>query len=148
MPEGNVLHMRRVFRAPRERVFNAFTRAEAMRQWMCPKEFTVPSAEADFRLGGRFRVAMRAPDGNTVAVSGTYQEIQPPELLVFTWQWEPGHSMAGIQTTVRVELFDRGAETMMLMTHTGLPSEEERASHEWGWSGAFETLAALVSAER
>lgn len=143
-----VLNMRRVFRAPRELVFEAFTRAEMLRQWMCPQGYTIQAAHADPRIGGRFHLDMRSPDGTSYRVGGFYLEMRAPELLVLTWTWEQGHSMPDIETVIRVELSAQDKETLMVMTHSGLASEAECAAHEQGWTGAFDNLAALLADRR
>lgn len=143
-----VLRLDRILPAPRGRVFAALTRAEALRQWLCPEGFSVPAAEADARVGGRYRIEMRAPDGSLHRVGGVYREIRPPELLVFTWAWEPENEMAGVETTVRVELAADGDKTRMSMVHTGLPTAKARDSHAWGWSSAFNNLERLVADEK
>jgi glutathione S-transferase len=138
------LVMTRRFAAQRELVFTAISQAEHLQHWMCPAGFTVPNATGELRVGGRFRVEMVSPEGEVFTVGGEYLLIDPPKRLIFTWQWEPGHSMAGIETTVSIELTERSGETELTMTHFGLPSEAERNSHEQGWTGAYENLKQWV----
>lgn len=147
-----VVSMRRVLDAPCEKVFAALTRPDMLRHWMCPAGFSVPAVETDLRVGGRFRIEMRAPggapcspEGAVYTATGIYQEIRAPELLVYTWTWEPGHTMAGVETVIRVELSAQGSKTLLVMTHSGLPNEAERAGHEQGWSGAYDKLVALFT---
>jgi uncharacterized protein YndB with AHSA1/START domain len=146
-PAANILRMQRVLPAPREKVFAALTRAEALRQWLCPEGFTVPAAQSDPRVGGRYRIEMRAPDGTKHGVGGVFRELRSPELVVFTWAWEPENDMAGVETTVRVELAAQGTKTLMSIIHTGLPTPKARDSHAWGWTGAFNNLERLVAKE-
>jgi len=58
-----VVALTRFFDAPRERVFECWTRAEHLAHWFGPKAFTIHSVEADARPGGVFRLCMRSPDG-------------------------------------------------------------------------------------
>jgi uncharacterized protein YndB with AHSA1/START domain len=139
-----VLVMTRRFAAKRELVFTAISRAEHLKRWMCPAGFTVPRAEADLRVGGRYRVEMRSPEGQSFVVGGEYRIIDPPKRLVFTWTWEPEHTMPGIETVVSIELKEEGDETILTMTHNGLPSVDECNSHEQGWTGAYENLHQLL----
>jgi glutathione S-transferase len=139
-----VLRFERVFRAPPRLVFAAVTEARLIRRWMCPESFEVAEAEADPRVGGRFRVAMRAPDGTVYRVAGEYLEVRPPEAVAFSWTWEPEHTMSGVETRIRVELSEHAEGTLFRMTHSGLPSEAERESHRAGWTGALKHLEALT----
>jgi glutathione S-transferase len=141
----HTLTMTRRFAAKRELVFAAISQAEHMQQWMCPADFSVPNATADVRVGGRFHIHMVSPEGNHFKVGGEYLVVDPPRRLIFTWTWEPGHTMPNIETTVSIELTEKNGETLLTMTHMGLPSEEERASHEFGWTGAYESLGRVVA---
>ena len=143
------LEMRRVFQAPREKVWAAWTQREQLEQWMCKD---VPShnpkyVELDVRPGGRYVIEIPLPDGKYVG-QGTFCEVKPPEKLVFTWSWKrvpekPGEQLGG-ESVVIVELFDRGASTEMLFTHTDFETVEIREGTRTGWLGCFEVLARLL----
>jgi uncharacterized protein YndB with AHSA1/START domain len=141
------LRMDRVFKAPRAFVFDAMTRPDMMRHWMCPADFTIAELRSDPRVGGRFHVEMRSPEGESFGVGGAFLELRRPDLMVFTWQWDPGHTMAGVETVIRVDLVEEAGATMMKMTHSGLASAAEVAAHQFGWSGAWTNLAALLERE-
>ena len=74
----------RVFDAPRELVFRAFTDPGMVAKWFAPEPFTVPSAENELRIGGRYRYVMRGPDGDEYPATGVFKEIKEPERLVYT----------------------------------------------------------------
>lgn len=138
----HVLEIRRVLAAPRERVFAAWTRAEELRKWFAPGPLTTAVAESDLRVGGRYRVTMRGPDGIEHTVGGVYQVIEPPQRLVYSWRWEDKPS-AG-ESTVTVEFNERGGGTEVVLRHDGLPNEKEVADHTHGWNGCFEKLEKAV----
>ncbi|MEZ4257518.1 MAG: SRPBCC family protein [Polyangiaceae bacterium] len=73
----------RVFAAPRELVFAAWTKEEHLTQWFGPKGLTTKTHECDVRVGGRWRFDMIAPDGKVFGNRVVFLEITPPELLVF-----------------------------------------------------------------
>ena len=79
-----ILELRRTIRAPRQRVFDAWTKPEELKRWHAPGPLTVDNAEADLRPGGKWRVLMRSPDGQIFDVSGVYREIDPPKKVVYT----------------------------------------------------------------
>ncbi len=139
------LRMRRLLDAPREKVFAAWTRPEAMKRFLRPHEtWTNPSLRADARVGGSYRVAMRDPDGKVFTVGGVYREVVRPERLVFTWTWEKGHAAAGKETVVTIVLRARGKKTEMIFTHDLLPSAAEKTGHRGGWTGCFRILRSRV----
>ena len=83
------LEIKRLIKAPRERVFEAWTNAEQLKKWFGPDEdIVVPQTKVDLRAGGKYRIQMKKPDGEFHTATGTYREVKPPERLVFTWSWE------------------------------------------------------------
>ncbi|HEU5352045.1 MAG TPA: SRPBCC domain-containing protein [Terracidiphilus sp.] len=74
----------RVFDAPRELVWKAWTDPKYVMQWWGPKGFTAPFCEMDFRVGGKFLFCMRSPDGWEGWNAGEYHEIVPHEKIVFS----------------------------------------------------------------
>jgi uncharacterized protein YndB with AHSA1/START domain len=77
------LRVSRVFAAPRETVFKAWSSADHIKRWFSPEGLDVPKAEVDFRPGGVFAVCMRMPDGVEHWSRGAFTEIVPPERLGF-----------------------------------------------------------------
>jgi uncharacterized protein YndB with AHSA1/START domain len=72
----------RIFDAPRELVWKAWTDPKYVMQWWGPKGFTGPVCKMDFRVGGKFLYWMRAPDGQEFWNAGEYHEIVPHEKIV------------------------------------------------------------------
>src|SRR5262245_14317085 len=82
-PGEQVIVISRVFDAPRELVFRAFTDPKHLARFWGPKWTSVPVCEVDLRVGGAFRVNMRGPDGAIYACTGVYRDIVEPELIVY-----------------------------------------------------------------
>lgn len=139
------LQLSREIRAPRERVFDAFVTETAMRQWMCPRGMTVAALQLDARVGGGFRLTMRARDGDQFTAVASYREIARPERLVYTWQWL-GEGMPNVETLITVSFAERGAATEVRMTHSGFPDQAMADSHRDGWGSCFNRLADLLDA--
>jgi uncharacterized protein YndB with AHSA1/START domain len=78
------LVLTRRFEAPREMVYAAWTEPKHLEQWWGPKGFTNPVCGVDLRVGGKMRIDMRGPDGTVYPMVGVFDEIVPPERLVFT----------------------------------------------------------------
>jgi glutathione S-transferase len=134
------LTLNRHIRAPREKVFDAFVTAEAMKAWMCPRGLSIPELELDARVGGGFRIAMRARDGDTYRAVASYREIKRPERLVYTWQWV-GEGMPNVETLITVTFAEREGGTDLCMRHSGFPDQAMCDSHKEGWGSSLNRLA-------
>lgn len=73
-----------VFDAPRELVWQAWTEPKRMAQWWGPRVMTTPVCELHVRVGGAYRIVMRAPDGTEYPMEGVFREVVAPERLVLT----------------------------------------------------------------
>jgi uncharacterized protein YndB with AHSA1/START domain len=142
-----VLRLSRRFNAPRERVFEAWTSPEVLKEWWrAGPDWETPEAEVDLRPGGAYRLAMRDPgSGQTHTLVGEYREIRPPERLVYTWTWESNpQEMRGSEgSLVTVDFVEDGDATNVEITHTGFASEEIRDLHVHGWEAVLANLAVL-----
>jgi uncharacterized protein YndB with AHSA1/START domain len=134
------LTITRVFDAPRDQVFKAWTDSAHGNEWSAPRRFKVTSFEADLRPGGTWRLGMRASDGEELWVGGVYREIVPPERIVSTHAWQNPDGTSGHETLMTVDLAARGDRTEMTFRQTGFESVEERDGHRDGWSECFDRL--------
>jgi len=82
LPLSERFELERRVKAPRDRVFDAWTRLEHLQRWFGPKGVTIPEASLDLRPGGLFHYCMRLPDESKVWGKWRYEEIEPPHLLV------------------------------------------------------------------
>jgi uncharacterized protein YndB with AHSA1/START domain len=82
--------MRRGFRAPRARVFEAWTRPELVARWLGPRSWTMERCEIDLRVGGAWRYLMRGPEGGSMLMEGVFREVVAPERLVTTEAYDGG----------------------------------------------------------
>ena len=144
--ESNSLQVKRLIRAPRERVFAAWTEAAQIKNWFGPANCRVANAQIDLRVGGQYRFEVSSEEMGTLAVRGEYREVNAPSKLVFTWQWEDDEDWAGVVSTVTVEFAEMTGGTEVVITHTGLPSAESAGRHGHGWDGSLDKLAAGAAA--
>jgi uncharacterized protein YndB with AHSA1/START domain len=87
-PTDREIVMTRVFDAPRELVWEAWTSSEHLPRWMLgPEGWTMPVCEVDLRPGGTWRFVWRHADGHEMEMRGVYREVTPPERLVSTESW-------------------------------------------------------------
>ena len=140
-----ILEMSRTIRASREKMFEAWTDPGQLRQWFAVAEgFTTPIAELDLRVGGRYRLGMKAPGDNPLLiVGGVYREILPPERLVFTWQWESADPNEP-ETLVTVEFYEEAGGTQIVLTHERFTTIPQRDKHGEGWAGCLDHLQRLL----
>jgi uncharacterized protein YndB with AHSA1/START domain len=135
------LVIKRTFNAPRERVFQMFTKVELLRQWFGPPGSTLGDVTFDARNGGRYRIPMKMADGEDFNVGGTITEFRAPERLAYSFTWEEDDKSAEHDTYVTIDLIDRGNQTEMIFTHENLASDESRERHAGGWDQLFTRLA-------
>jgi glutathione S-transferase len=138
------LTMTRFFRAPREKVYDAFVSPELISAWQCPRGMKVVEASAEPKVGGAFRVQMLARDGTRFAVGGQFVELDRPGRLSYTWAWENGPMPGGMQTLIEVDLVAKDGGTELCMRHTGFPNADISTAHEHGWTSCFNRLNDLV----
>jgi glutathione S-transferase len=140
------LTLTRYIRAPREKVFDAFVTEAGMKGWMCPRGMTIPEMKLDARVGGGFRLTMRARDGDQFTAQAHYRELARPERLVYTWQWV-GEGMPNVETLITVTLAAREGGTEVRMTHSGFPDAALRDSHQEGWGSSLNRLTDMLDPE-
>jgi uncharacterized protein YndB with AHSA1/START domain len=150
-PDNATLIIKRTLNAPRERVFRAWTMPEHIQAWMRPDPgMVVPRASMDLRVGGKFRIQMKNPEGEYFTAAGVFQEVNPPERLVYTWDWEKDGSeeefgeLEGKTSLITVEFLQRGEQTELVFSHTRFATVESRDNHARGWSEAVDSLARFL----
>jgi uncharacterized protein YndB with AHSA1/START domain len=136
------LTLRRRFDAAPAKVWRAWTQPQALKRWFGPAEIdAVPVAEIDLRVGGRFRIVMRAEDGERHEVSGRYLELVPERKLVFDWAWASTPERVS-RVTVLIEPEGQGSE--LTLCHEQFADEAARDGHHHGWTGSMAKLELLL----
>jgi len=150
-PDDATLILKRTLNATPERAFQAWTTAEHIQQWMRPEPgMEIPLASMDLRVGGKFRIQMKKPDGEFFTAVGVFREVKPPERLVYTWDWEKDGSGAefgeveGKPSLITVEFLKRGKGTELVLTHSRFATVESRDNHAFGWTRGVESFANFV----
>jgi uncharacterized protein YndB with AHSA1/START domain len=137
---ATTLHVRRVFKAPRERVFQAWTDPKKMTEWFChaKPELIGKLVVMDVRPGGRYGFDISDANGKAFKVRGEYLEIKAPEKLVFTWFWETEPEYG--DTLVTLEFVDLGEMSELIMTHERFANSDVRNKHNNGWAFCLDSL--------
>lgn len=152
-PDVSEIVISRTFDAPRALVWQAWTDPKHIMQWWGPAGFNNETCTSDLRVGGRFRLEMRAPDGNVYPCIGTFREIIEHERIVYEGEAEEGHPCgAGIppRATVTVSFAEQQGKTRLNL-HTRFASADRKqaaadARFVVSWEEALERLAETMRA--
>jgi uncharacterized protein YndB with AHSA1/START domain len=150
----------RVYDAPRDRVWKAWTEAERLKKWWGPAGFKVHTCKVDLRPGGFFHYGMTAPDGSDMWGKMAYREIEAPKKLVFINSFSdpkggvtrhPWHQAWPLELLSTITFDEQGPGKTKVTVHwvpAGGSSElecktfdEGRDSMKQGWGGTLEQLA-------
>ena len=146
----------RIFDAPREQVWDAWTEPGQLMRWWAPKGCTTPFCKVDLRPGGKFHYCMRMPEGRDIWGIGVYREIVAPALIVYTDSFAdaqgnpvpPAHygmsASHPAETLVTVSFEEREGKTRLTLRHAIPVSVEEREGTEQGWGEMLDRLAEIL----
>lgn len=143
MMQSTQLSMTRFIKAPKDVVFEAWTRPEHLKKWWGPGKVFCPEAHVDLKVGGQYRIANQLENGDVIWISGTFAEIERPNKLVYDW-------MVGSQgeepslVTVTFNTYEDGTE--LTITHMRIKDAALRDDHKKGWTGCLEKLEKLYIA--
>jgi len=148
----------RVFDAPRELVWKAWTDPKYVMQWWGPKGFTAPVCKIDFRVGGKFLCCMRAPDGQEGWNGGEYHEIVPHEKIVYSMYFadSEGNKVDPAQYGIEYEAIDAARDVVIFedvgngqtrVTLIGNETMEDakNSGQLEGWNETLEKLATVLA---
>ena len=144
-PEKLSLEIKRFIKAPRDRVYAAWTDPAQLKQWFGPENTRTQDLIAEARVDGKFRWDLINAEGEKMTCRGEYLELQPGRKIVFTWQWDDDETWKNHTSVVTVELCDRDNGTELRLTHERLPNEKSRDGHTGGWNSALDKLENLFS---
>ena len=145
MPTGTV-RLHRVLRARPEKVYRAFTEADALARWLPPNGFTCKIDQLDVRIGGTFRMSFRNfTTGNAHSFGGAYLELAPGERLRYTDKFDDPKLPGEMVTTVTLRAVACGTE--LNVVQEGIPEAIPPEFCYLGWQESLEHLARLVEPE-
>ena len=136
----------RIFDAPRQLVFKAWTEPEHLMRWWGPRGFTMTFCEMDLRPGGAYRFRMRSPEGTEHRLRGVFREIVEPERLVMTRAWVDAEGKPGHETLLTVSFADHEGKTRLTLHQAIFESVTARDLHRGGWSSSLDCLAEYLTA--
>ena len=145
---STTLQIIRMINAPRERVYAAWTDADAAMQWWGPDGCVTEELVMDAWRGGRFRWLLTTAEGERVNIQGKYRVVHAPEKIIHTWQWVGSPAWKDAMSTVTVEFLEKenNSVTEVRLTHENLVDEASRDNHISGWNSALDKLERLFAA--
>jgi uncharacterized protein YndB with AHSA1/START domain len=141
----------RVFPAPRETVFRAWSSADHVKRWFCPNGYSVPEAKVEMRVGGAFEVCMRSPEGVDHWTRGTFTEVAAPERLTIDhYVIDPcgGGPLFSAVTQVKFSAASGGTLMEVVQTYSfpaTAQAEQMLKGAPEGWRQTLDKLDAEVS---
>ena len=139
--ETNKLVIQRVFAAPVETVYKAWSDPAILEKWFAPNERWVkPAVDVDTVVGGRRNVTMTHSDGESLTSRGHYTEVVPNERLVFTWNWMEDPDGPS-ETLMTVEFQPVTDGTQLTLTHERITSATTAQGFTDGWNFCLDMLA-------
>ncbi len=147
-PGDREIVIARDFRAPRQLVFDAYTKPELLRRWFGPHGYTLVACDIDLRVDGHWRYVVRRPDGTTMTLQGYFQEVVRPEVLITTQTFDEGDYIADNASLCTTTFLERDGTTT-LTTRVRYPTpdvrdEMARSGMADGMGGGYERLADLL----
>ena len=143
---GNTVKLHRVLRAKPERVYRAFTDANAMAKWLPPNGFTGKVHEMDARVGGRYRMSFtNFSTDRSHAFGGEFLELVENQRLRYTDKFEDPNMPGQMETTVTIKKVSVGTE--LNIEQAGIPDMIPIEACYVGWQDSLRLLTLLVEAE-
>lgn len=143
---SNSVSLHRIFKAPPEKLYRAFTEAAAMASWLPPYGFVCTVHHMDVAPGGSYRMSFQNfSTGNSHSFEGKYVEIKPNEWLKYTDQFDDPNLPGEMITTVQFRKTIAGAEVKI--TQEGIPAAIPAEMCYLGWQDSLDKLTRLVEPE-
>jgi uncharacterized protein YndB with AHSA1/START domain len=140
---NNTVNLHRVFAAPVEKVFKAFTDADSMASWLPPYGFVCKIHSMNLKVGGTYKMTFtNFTTGNGQTFGGEYLEIIPNELLKYTDQFDDPNLPGQMITTIEFKKVICGTE--LLATQEGIPDAIPTEMCYLGWQESLDKLKRLV----
>jgi uncharacterized protein YndB with AHSA1/START domain len=145
-PADRVLVITRIFDAPRELVFKAWTEPQHLVRWMGPRGFKSTVLHSDLRAGGAYRIHMRGPEGDDHWTQGIFREIVEPERLVTVGSWADANgNPTSPETVLTITLEEDGGKTRLTLHQAIFESISARDGHRGGWNSSLDRLAEYLA---
>jgi uncharacterized protein YndB with AHSA1/START domain len=141
---GRMLEISRVLPGRPSRVFSLFSDANELVKWWGPEGFKTPALQFHPSTGRRYRIEMQPPGGQAFYLAGEFREVDPPNRLSYTFEWEDPDP-DDVETLVELSFRDVGESTEVVLTQGPFKTEARRSLHHNGWTDGFNKLQRLLA---
>jgi uncharacterized protein YndB with AHSA1/START domain len=146
MPTTNTVRLHRVMKAPPERLYKAFTSADAMCKWLPPHGFTGTMHAMDARVGGSYKMSFtNFTTGKKESFGGTYLELLPGEKIRYNDRFDDPNLPGTMETTVTLKKVMGGTDVSIVQE--GIPAMIPVEMCYLGWQESLQLLTLLVEPE-
>lgn len=130
------------FTLPVERLYQAWTTPDDLKQWWKPSENKLTTVELDIKEGGKFKYEFEAKEGQTaVIITGEYKEVKPNEKLVYSWNWDvPSDNIKKSDHQLTIQFQPSGEGSKISVTQENYENDESITPHQEGWEKALNDL--------
>jgi len=152
MSDYQTLHISRTFNAPIQRVWDAWTQPDQLKQWFMPAPFSVASAELDVRTGGQLSINTKSPEGEIMPLSGEYTTVEEPTKLVMVSSPLDAEGKKLFEVQHSIELTEANGQTTLDLVSevlwAGPNSEQYLQGMEPGLNQALDQMTKLIEAAK
>jgi uncharacterized protein YndB with AHSA1/START domain len=135
------------FQADVSALYKAWTEAEQLKQWWKPMGLTLSDVENEITEGGKVTYHFKGEEGTSLTIEGTYQEVQPNERLVYTWNWQlPDEKL---NSSYKLEVVFEGSEDQSSISITQNEEEQQESvkPKESAWDDQLSKLAQFLESD-
>ena len=143
--DNTALEIRRTFRVPPERVYEAWTDPEESKLWSKTEGSEIVKVEGELRTGGTYRLHFKVANGEIWVAGGEYLEVTPPSKLVYTWAWEDDPQWENTHSIVTLEFLAHEGGTELRLRHERFPNAETQGNHSKGWNSMLNELEKFLA---
>ena len=140
------LNVAKDFEVSQERLFEAWTREEDLKEWWHPLGHQLEKVTNDLREGGKVSYEFSTTEGGpALRIEGTYKEVKGKEKLVYTWNWKMGEQGVGnAEYLLEVRILPRDSGSRLEVVQENFSDEEAVQPHKEGWEKALQDLKSYL----
>lgn len=132
------------FQADVSSLYKAWTEAEQLKQWWKPMGLTLTDVENEITEGGKVTYHFKGEEGTSLTIEGTYQEVQPNERLVYTWNWQLPDEKLNSSYKLEVVFEGSADQSSISISQNEEEQQESVKPKESAWDDQLSKLAEFL----